>query len=137
MPIPELHPRKIAGAPRRRIQPAAWLCLVALLLVSGCGKDAAEQASDSDANGYLCRKCNAKLYAERSVFLGPACPKCSQPALTEVVAYLCPADNHLTIRSRSDDRAGAACESCGKPVSGMRLPREKELKSWGATKHPS
>jgi hypothetical protein len=137
MPIPELHSSKTAGAPRRRTQAVACCCLVALLLVSGCGKDVAEQASDSDANGYLCLKCNARLYAERSVFLGPTCPKCSQPALTEVVSYLCPADNHLTIRSRSDDRAGAACESCRKPVNGMRLPRENELKSWGATKHPS
>jgi ribosomal protein L40E len=102
---------------------------------SGCRKDAAEEASDSDANGYICVKCEAKLYTERSVFIGPKCPKCQQAGLVEVVCYVCPKDNHVTIRGRTDERHGApVCEACQGPLSGMRLPREKDLKAWGATK---
>ena len=106
------------------------------LLLGGCKKDVAKEASDSDANGYVCLKCEAKLYADRSVFLGPKCPKCQQDSLVEVVGYVCPKDSHLTIRARQGDRRGApVCEACQEPLAGgMRLPREKDLKAWGATK---
>src|SRR2546421_10266591 len=46
------------------------LALVALTLAA-CKKDAAVEAMDTDANGYVCLKCQAKLYTERSVFIGP------------------------------------------------------------------
>jgi phage FluMu protein Com len=100
-----------------------------------CTKDAATEASQSDANGYLCLKCGAKLYTARSDFLRSKCPKCQQDGLVEVVGYTCPKDNHNTLRGRSDDRKGAlVCEQCQGPLSGMHLPREKELQAWGATK---
>lgn len=105
------------------------------LMVAGCKKDAAREASDSDANGYLCLKCSARLYTDRSVFIGPKCPKCQQDTLMEVVGYTCPKDGHLTIRAREGDRQAApVCESCQGPLGGMRLPREKDLKAWGAAK---
>src|SRR5450631_1091191 len=100
-----------------------------VLLVSGCGKNVAKDASDSDANGYLCTKCGAKFYTSRSVFLGVTCPKCKADALVEVVGYVCEKDNHLTLKGRTNDRNGAeVCEKCGAPLGGMRLPREKDLK---------
>jgi len=113
-------------------------CLVAALVAAaGCKKDPAREASDSDANGYLCSKCGAKLYADRSVFLGPRCPKCQQDGLVEVVGYFCTKDQHLTLKGRSDDRGVAmTCEKCGAALGGMRLPREKDLQAWGAIRAP-
>jgi ribosomal protein L40E len=109
--------------------------LVMGVMVPGCKKDVAKEASDSDANGYICLKCNAKLYTARSVFIGPKCPKCQEDALMEVVGYVCPKDGHLTLRARQGERqATPVCESCQGPLDGMRLPREKDLKAWGATK---
>jgi len=106
-----------------------------LLAISSCKKDVAAEASDSDANGYLCLKCGAKLYTDRSVFIGPKCPKCQADTLVEVVGYYCEKDKHLTIRPRTGDRAGApVCDVCKAPVGAMRLPRESDLKTWGATK---
>ena len=112
----------------------AGLVLAAGLIV-GCGKQAAQEASDSDANGYLCLKCEAKLYTDRAVFIGPKCPKCQADELVEVVGYYCEKDKHTTLRARSGDRRGApVCEQCQAPVSALRLPRAKELQAWGAAK---
>src|SRR6266436_2079712 len=104
---------------RIRVAGGGLLLLIGITLVtialvgSGCHKDIATEASDSDANGYICLKCEAKLYTERSVFIGPKCPKCQQAGLVEVVSYVCSKDNHVTIRGRSDDRRGApVCEAC-------------------------
>ena len=56
---------------------------------------------------------NAKLYTDRSVFIGPKCPKCQQAGLVELVSYVCPKDNHTTICGRTDERQGApVCEAC-------------------------
>ena len=111
---------------------------MALVAFTGCGKDVSKQASDSDSNGYLCTKCGAKLYTDRSVFLAQKCPKCQQDGLVEVVGYECPKDHHVTIRGRSNDRNSATmCEKCQGPLGGMLLPREKDLKAWGAEKTSS
>ena len=114
-------------------------CLAMLSLAAGgCRKDIAAEASDSDANGYVCLSCEAKLYTDRSVFIGPKCPKCQKDTLMEVVGYYCEKDQHLTLRARTGDRQGApVCEQCQAPVSAMRLPRERDLKAWGATKTSS
>ena len=112
------------------------LCLAAVLLVvTACRKDAATEAIDSDANGYVCLKCSVKLYTVRSVFIGPKCPKCQQESLMDVIGYYCKKDHHLTIRPRRGDRQAIVCEPCQAPlVNAMRSPREKDLKAWGATK---
>jgi hypothetical protein len=121
-------------AKRNTIPSSLLFYLMALLTMIGCSRDAAKEASDSDANGYLCTKCSARLYTDRSVFLPAICPKCKAEGIVEVVGYVCEKDNHLTLVGRSSARGGPACEKCGGPLSGMRLPREKELKAWGATK---
>lgn len=112
------------------------LCLTAVLLAAtACKKDAAFEAMDSDANGYLCLKCGVKLYTARSVFIGPKCPKCQEDSLMDVIGYYCKKDQHLTIRPRRGDRQPIVCEQCQAPlVNAMRAPREKDLKAWGATK---
>lgn len=109
--------------------------LVGTLLGAGCKRDVAEEASDSDANGYLCLACGAKLYSARAEFLGPQCPKCNQPKLVEVIGFRCSKDQHMTIQSRGNGRQEAAlCDLCKAPLSGLSLPREKDLKAWGAQK---
>lgn len=114
---------------------ASFLFILIMLLCAGCHKDVAEEASDSDANGYYCIKCEAKLYTPRTVFIGPKCPKCQEDTLVELVGYVCPKDNHLTIRPRINDRLGErVCDVCKGPLGGIRLPRENDLKAWGATK---
>jgi DNA-directed RNA polymerase subunit RPC12/RpoP len=112
------------------------LCLTALLIsATACKKDVALEAVDSDANGYLCLKCGAKLYTDRSVFIGPKCPKCNEDTLIEVVGYYCEKDKHLTIRARRGDPQGPVCELCQTfLINAMHSPREKDLKTWGATK---
>jgi DNA-directed RNA polymerase subunit RPC12/RpoP len=109
-----------------------------MLVATGCKKDAALEAMESDANGYVCLKCGVKLYTDRSVFIGPNCPKCHEDSLMDVVGYYCPKDQHLTIRPRRGGRQGAVCEQCQQSLANaMRSPREKDLKAWGATKTSS
>jgi len=118
---------------------ACWLVVLALLALAapGCKRDAANEASDSDANGYLCTKCGAKFYTDRSVFIGPKCPKCGEDTLVEVVGYRCPKDQFVTIRSARGDARGVTCEKCqASLVNDMFLPRAKDLQAWGATKAP-
>jgi hypothetical protein len=136
-------PGPLAG-PRCPARPiASWSILACglaalILIATGCKQDAATQAMDSDANGYLCLKCGVKLYTDRKVFIGPQCPKCQQDTLMDVVGYDCPKDHHLTIRPKRGDRQALACEQCQGPlVNAMRSPREKDLKAWGATKTSS
>jgi transcription initiation factor IIE alpha subunit len=116
-----------------------FLCVAALSLgLTACKEDTASQAIETDANGYLCLKCGAKLYTDRSVFIGPKCPQCKEDKLMQAVGYYCEKDQHLTIRASQGDRQGAVCERCQTPlVNAMRSPREKELKAWGATKVPT
>jgi DNA-directed RNA polymerase subunit RPC12/RpoP len=121
-------------------QRPAWhrmvICMTALLLsLTGCKKDAGISALETDANGYVCLKCGAKFYTERTVFMGSKCPQCNQTALTETVGYYCEKDQHLTIRGREGDRQGAVCEKCQAHLANaMKEPREKDYKAWGATK---
>lgn len=134
MLIPETHH---PSAPRLNRRQALSLLLLSgsILASSGCKKSVSEDASDSDANGYFCLQCNAKLFTDRSVFIGPKCPKCQKDALVEVVGYYCEKDQHLTIRPRAGDRMGSpVCDKCRGPVPAMRLPRQKDLQAWGATK---
>ena len=106
-------------------------------LAAGCKKDSAFDAMESDANGYICLKCGAKYLTGRTVFLGPRCPKCAAESLVTVVGYECPKDKHLTIRAQRGDSTPVVCDICKAPVkSGMRDPREADLKAWGAVPVP-
>src|SRR5947208_3042719 len=104
-----------AAAWRERARSILWLSVVgALIAVTGCKKSVATEASDSDANGYLCTKCGAKIYTERSEFLASTCPKCRQEGLVEVVGYVCSKDKYVTVVGRSGERQGKnTCEKCG------------------------
>jgi DNA-directed RNA polymerase subunit RPC12/RpoP len=135
MPILETMQRRLCPT-LRNIQGLLWMGLTILaLLLLGCKKDVAHEASDSDANGYICLGCGAKLYSERTDFLGPRCPNCKQDKLVEVVGFRCPKDEHLTMQPRSGARQEAAvCEVCKAHLGGMSLPREHDLKTWGAQK---
>lgn len=115
---------------------AVVLCLATLVIsVTACKKDEGLAAIETDANGYLCLKCGAKFYTERTVFMGSKCPQCNQDTLMQAVGYYCEKDQHLTIRAGEGDRQGATCEKCQAPlVNAMKSPREKDYKAWGATK---
>lgn len=119
-----------------------FLCLVqavvaggCLFLVAGCSKDPGMEAIETDANGYLCQKCRAKIFTDRKVF-PEKCPKCNQDALVEVVAFKCPNDHHLTLRPKVSGPEGAAvCEQCQAPLkSAMVQPHKRDLETWGAIK---
>jgi DNA-directed RNA polymerase subunit RPC12/RpoP len=107
-----------------------------LLVFCGCSRDTSFDAIETDANGYLCMKCGAKLYTDRKVFLESKCPKCGQDGLADVVGFKCVQDQRLTIRPKVSGPEGAAvCEQCGAHLkNAMVSPREADLKKWGATK---
>jgi len=110
----------------------SWACLaVGLLVIAvvGCGPGRDDSALDSDANGFLCLDCKAKFYTDRRVFPN-YCPACQKPQVEMVVGFECASDGHVTYAPRG--RGFAACEQCGKVSNGLVLPREAELKSWGA-----
>src|SRR5258706_12303112 len=124
MPFTKIHVSKTSRVLCRSILVLG--VAAALLVVGGCRKNVTEEASDSDANGYLCAKCGAKFYTKRSVFLAATCPKCKADALTEVAGYICEKDNHLTLRGRTNDRNGAtACGKCGAPLAACDCPVRK------------
>ena len=108
--------------------------LVAFAVVggaSGCKKSQVEQALDSDANGYFCPDCKAKFYTARDIF-PTQCPECKKPRVEMVLGFVCPADQHVTLAPRG--KGTAVCEQCGKATSSLSIPREADLKTWGAVK---
>ena len=116
-------------SPARRIFAFAAIVLAATVWVAGCGKGPEEAALDSDANGYLCLGCQSKFYTDRRVFANH-CPACQKPQIEMVVGFVCPVDHYVTYGPRG--RGSMKCGQCGKPTSGLSIPREAELKTWGA-----
>ncbi|HPY32224.1 MAG TPA: hypothetical protein PLT00_16425 [Verrucomicrobiota bacterium] len=112
-----------------------WLFLLSLLMAgwggAGCGKSQVEAALDSDANGYLCLECQTKFYTDRAVFAN-VCPACKKGNIQPVVGFVCPADQEITIAPRG--QGFHACKKCGRPTSALMIPRESDLKAWGAPK---
>ena len=107
------------------------LTLAAAKLLAGCGKSAMDQALDSDANGFVCPSCKARFYTDRDVF-PTRCPQCQKIKVEMVLGFVCPDDKHVTYAPRG--HGSASCEECGKSTSSLSIPREAELKAWGATK---
>ena len=107
------------------------LLAVLAVLFSGCGQSKIDHALDADANGYVCVGCKAKFYTERSVF-ADFCPQCKRGQVQQVVGFVCAADQHTTIAPRGP--GFLACEQCGKTTSALSIPREKDLRAWGAAK---
>lgn len=100
-----------------------------LLLLTGCKKSEAEEASKSDVNGFLCTSCNEKFYTSARVY--PSyCPKCKKTDVVEVVGYIL-TDGTVSIGPR-DFKGGDP--NMAKATGSIKLPRENDLKAWGATK---
>jgi len=97
--------------------------------ISGCGRAQDDAALDSDVNGFVCLSCMAKFYTDRQVFANH-CPSCQKPNVELVMGFLCPADQHVSYAPRG--RGSLACEKCGKVTGSLSIPREVELKAWGA-----
>ena len=109
-----------------------WVFALSLSqLVTGCSKDPAEDAGVSDANGYLCQKCNLKFYTLGSAF-AEVCPTCKVASILPVVGYVCTKDGTTMIMPKSQQ--AVLCEKCQSHVTAIKLPREKDLQAWGAAK---
>lgn len=100
-------------------------------LLAGCGDSAQKQVLETDANGFQCEACKAKFYTDADTFANH-CPQCKQPQVQQVVGFVCPVDQHVTVAPRS--RGSVRCEKCGKPVSGLCIPKAKDLQAWGAAR---
>lgn len=113
------------------------ILLVGLLsaFLASCSKDSGMAAIETDANGYFCQKCRAKLFTERKVFL-EKCPQCKEDGLVEVVGYRCVKDQHKTLRPKMSGPEGAAvCEQCNAILkNALFQPQKKDLETWGANK---
>ena len=140
--MPTLDPRLVSTTVRRVSSVLAthalcWLVVWTAFFVTGCRKDPALDAIQSDANGYVCTNCGAKYYTARKAYMEAKCPKCGQYTLEDVVGYYCEKDKHLTLRPKVSGPAGAAvCEVCGAHLqNAMVTPREKDLVPWGAIKY--
>lgn len=105
------------------------LGLVMILAVGGCGRQSDDAALDSDANGFLCLDCQAKFYTDREVFAND-CPACRKGRVEMVLGFVCPSDGEVTYAPRG--RGSLACGTCGKVTGSLTIPREAELKVWGA-----
>ena len=109
-----------------------WLVLAQMVfLFGGCGRNEADKALETDANGFLCSVCNAKFYTARDVF-PDFCPACHSPQIVRVLGFICKSDNYTTMGPRS--RASMKCEKCGMPTSSLSIPHEADLRAWGAAK---
>ncbi len=104
---------------------------MALVLFSGCRKSVAERAGESDANGYLCRQCDARFYTESGVF-AERCPACSGLDIVPVIGFYCEIDGYTTLAARGAD--SVPCEKCGEKAAAIRLPHASEFAAWGAQK---
>jgi hypothetical protein len=127
---PELRFPGKSRCPLRGVHALIWV-IVPLCLLAGCGDKSVEQALDSDANGYVCTKCSTRFYTKRDVFPN-VCPGCKQPDIEQVMGYVCTADNVTLLGPRS--RGAMRCSKCGKATTAVSIPKEAELKSWGATR---
>jgi len=108
-----------------------WLAVLATSLTA-CNKDPGLAAIETDANGYLCLKCGAKFYTERTVFMGSKCPQCNENTLRQTVGYYCEKDQHLTIRAGEGDRQGPVCEKCQAHLANAMKSRAKRIIKPGA-----
>jgi hypothetical protein len=121
---------KLAVRMLEALKPIRKVLVAISLVLSGCGQSKIDHALDSDANGYLCLACKTKFYTEREVF-ADFCPQCRNANIQQVMGFVCAADQHTTIAPRGPF---LACEQCGKATSALSIPRERDLKAWGAAK---
>ena len=103
----------------------------ALTLLIGCGRSAIDKALESDARGYFCPACKLKFYTEYKV-IADVCPQCKSYDIQEVAGFECNRDSHTTLAPRG--QRVVPCGKCGQAATGLRLPNESDLKTWGATR---
>jgi hypothetical protein len=109
-----------------------WSLLgLVVVCLGGCGKSQVDEALTSDANGFLCLKCQTKFYTERKVF-PTCCPACKKPDIEQVMGFVCDADKQMTLAPRS--RGAVACSQCGKMNRALAIPRASDLIAWGGEK---
>jgi hypothetical protein len=113
-----------------RCSPLAVFVLLICALFAACSKDPAQEAGESDANGYVCQTCNLKFYTTRKVF-AEICPTCKVSSIRPVVGYVCDKDGYTTIAPKAHGQM--LCQKCQGRVEAIRLPREADLRAWGAT----
>jgi hypothetical protein len=116
------------------MKPVRWMFAIWLVIAlgaTGCRKSTAEAAGESDVNGYFCAKCKGKFYTEQQVF-AEHCPSCKDFNLRPVVGYVCDKDQQVTVAPRGG--GAGRCEKCGAMLTALKLPREPELRAWGAVK---
>jgi hypothetical protein len=102
--------------------------IISVVAVS-CAKNPGESSLVADANGFVCPKCNAKFYTPAKVY-AEKCPQCQSTEVTTVVGFQCYKDKHVTLTPRGPK--SIACEKCQELATGMKMPQESELKTWGA-----
>lgn len=102
------------------------------LFAAACSKPQTGEAFESDANGYVCLKCDEKFYTDRSV-AAEICPKCKSTELSEVMGFACPDDNTVVLIPRGLN--AVPCPKCRQFISQLKLPQASELEAWGATRH--
>lgn len=110
---------------------ALFLAFICLLTVFGCTKDAPQgELLNSDANGFLCRQCNAKFFTSRSVY-ADHCPSCKSADVAQVIGFFCDKDKHVTLTPKAKS---VLCEECKQVLGQVRLPTAELLTAWGAVK---
>ena len=105
----------------------AWLALG--LWAVGCSSSVVDEAGQTDANGYLCLKCQARFYTGRALF-AERCPACQSTDIKTVVGFVCEKDQNMVIAPGGRD--SVPCDRCGGRTTAIKMPREAELKAWGA-----
>jgi Zn finger protein HypA/HybF involved in hydrogenase expression len=108
-----------------------WVIFITLFLAVGCKKDPAVSSLESDARGFFCKACQAKFYTDWSVY-AERCPQCKSEDIRPVVGFLCYQDQHLNLTPQGPK--AMTCEKCQGQATGLKMPHEAELKSWGAVK---
>lgn len=112
------------------VRPLTFLSLVIIsgfwILVSGCGA----KSGETDANGYLCSRCDAKFVTSVAV-IAEFCPACQSPEIKPIIGFVCEKDK-ATVLAPSDS-SSVKCSQCGATLAGIRLPQEKDFRAWGAT----
>lgn len=121
------HP--LSSILQRLPRAAAFVALVGVLWLSGCGDATVDQALDSDANGYVCLACQSKFYTSRSVF-ATRCPECRKPNIAEAAGFKCETDQFVSVGPRG--RRSLPCQKCNVVTTALCIPREADLLAWGA-----
>src|SRR3954468_3612140 len=115
------------------MRPLFFTLAVAFALLGCSKKENRGELLNSDANGFLCRKCNLKFYTSRSIY-ADICPACKSSDVVQVIGFFCDKDQYLTLSPKAKS---APCEKCSNPTGQVRLPTAAQLSAWGAVKKSS